>query len=150
MNIGDQLPEFYLRNKKGDEISSRSFVGKSNLVIYFYPKDETKVCTQQACSFRDEYESFQQHDCEVIGVSADSEDSHRRFSTRHRLPFLLVSDADKSIRRMFQVPKDVFGLLPGRYTYVFDKEGILVSIFHAAFNARAHIDAALEVLGGRW
>ena len=149
MNIGDLLPEFYLRDKDGHQISSRSFIGKSNLVVYFYPKNETKVCTQQACFFRDEYESFLSLGCEVIGISSDSADSHELFKARHQLPFLLVSDEDKAIRKMFQVAKDVFGLLPGRYTYIFNKKGILVSIFHAAFSARPHIDAALKALSAQ-
>lgn len=146
MNIGDPIPVFSIQKRDKTIVSSHSYIGKQNVVVYFYPKDETKVCTAQACAFRDQYQDFLDLDCEVIGISSDSEQSHEHFSAHHRLPFLLISDRDKSIRRLFQVPKDVFGLLPGRYTYVFNKKGLLVNIFHSAFNAQSHIDAALESL----
>ncbi len=146
MKIGAQIPEFPLKDRNGTSISSHSFIGKKKVVVYFYPKDETKVCTAQACAFRDSFQDFLDLGCEVIGISSDSDERHQQFMSRHKLPFILVSDPQKEIRKLFGVPKDVFGLLPGRYTYIFNRDGILIKIFHAAFNANAHITTALDVL----
>lgn len=116
------------------------------MVIYFYPKDNTRVCTAQACGFRDNYEAFQKVGAEVIGISGDSSKSHRKVSESRNLPFLLLSDPKKKALNSFKVPSLFFGLLPGRVTFVVNKEGIIVHTFRADFNADNHIKEALKVL----
>jgi peroxiredoxin Q/BCP len=114
-------------------------------VIYFYPKDNTPGCTAQACSFRDQYEDFKDLGAEVIGISSDSVESHQKFSKQYKLPFILLSDHDKKIRRLFGVPSGMFGMLPGRVTYVADKEGKIIMIFDSMM-ATKHIPKALEAV----
>ena len=114
-------------------------------MIYFYPKDNTPGCTTQACSFRDQYQDFQDLGAEVIGISGDTEDSHDKFAQKHNLPFILLSDSKKKIRNIFGVPTHFFGLLPGRVTYIIDKEGKVVSVFDS-IKANIHIEHALETV----
>jgi len=92
------------------------------LVLYFYPKDYTPGCTAQACSLRDEYPNLSALDAEVVGVSSDSIVSHKRFAKSYNLPFRLLSDDDKKLRNLFGVPTHLMGLLPGRVTYIIDKD----------------------------
>ena len=121
------------------------YLGQRSVVLFFYPKDDSPICTKEACSFRDSYERFVDAGAEVIGVSSDSTDSHQQFAKRHRLPFQLISDANGSLRKAFGVPK-VVGLLPGRTTYVIDKQGVVRLVFSAQFASDEHVDRAIEAL----
>ena len=145
LKVGDKVPNFSAIDTNGDLFNSNIVVGKKSLVIYFYPKDDTRVCTEQACSFRDQYEDFKTLGAEVIGVSGDSLKSHIAFANKHHLPFILLSDFDKKIRKNFDVPNDYLGLIPGRATYVADKNGIVQLIFDST-SGKIHIDKALEIL----
>jgi peroxiredoxin Q/BCP len=127
-------------------MDSSHIIGVKKLVIYFYPKNETKVCTAQACSFRDAYAVFKDHNCEVIGISGDSERSHQKFAEHHSLPFILLSDGNKKLRNLFNVSKDYFGLIPGRYTYIVNELGIIVEIYHDKLNSENHTNKAFEML----
>ncbi len=144
LKIGEKAPLISGIDQKGLKIETQQFIQQKSVVIYFYPKDETKGCTAQACSFRDAYEDFKELNCEVIGISGDSEASHKNFAEHHRLPFILLSDKNKEIRKAFQVPKDFLGLIPGRYTFVINKEGVIIDIFHDAINMQKHVQTALE------
>ena len=146
LKIGDIIPKFSLKDQYGNDFKIEELIGKQRLVIYFYPKDETTVCTAQACSFRDSYQDFKDLGCEVIGISSDDEKSHKSFAQNHRLPFVLLSDTKKEVRKLFGVPRDAFGLISGRYTYVIDKKGKIIHIFNAAFSAHKHIEEAIRVL----
>jgi len=145
ITIGDTIPDFTLTDQNGNEFDSSSVKGKKNLVIYFYPKNFTPGCTKEACSFRDSYEDFKALGATVIGISADSEKSHERFAKKYNLPFILLSDATGKVKRKFGVKNDLFGLLPGRETYVVGKDGKVLYIFNS-MNATRHIKKALEVL----
>jgi peroxiredoxin Q/BCP len=145
LNIGDQLPYFELENQSGNLIKSSDLIGKP-LVIYFYPKDDTPGCTTEACSFRDSYEDFIELGATVLGISSDSVESHKKFSQKYRLPFTLLSDTKSAVRKLFSVPKSFLGLLPGRVTYVFDKEGKLRFMFDSQLNLNGHIKSALSQL----
>jgi thioredoxin-dependent peroxiredoxin len=145
VKVGDAAPDFTLPAQGGNTVRLRDFLGKSAIVLYFYPRDETAGCTAEACSFRDHYEVFKETGTEVIGVSSDSEDSHKRFAARHKLPFILVSDKDGELRKSYGVPT-TFGLLPGRVTYIIDKQGIVRHIFSSQFMPQKHIDEALKTL----
>src|SRR6266566_203153 len=92
VQVGKPAPDFTLPALTGQPVSLASFIGKKNIVLYFYPKDNTPGCTSEACAFRDSYEVFQDAGAEVIGISSDSEESHHKFATRHHLPFMLLSD----------------------------------------------------------
>jgi peroxiredoxin Q/BCP len=145
VKVGDKVPEFSGIDTNGNLFESNSLIGKKPFVIYFYPKDNTRVCTEQACSFRDQYEDFKSLGAEVIGVSSDSLKSHQKFTAQHQLPFILLSDADKKLRKLFGVPNDLLGLIPGRVTYVINKEGIIQLVFNN-MSGKIHIDKALEIL----
>ena len=145
LRVGDKIPNFAAIDTDGDLFDSNEIIGKKPVVIYFYPKDDTPVCTAQACSFRDQYEDFKNLGAEVIGISGDSLKSHVAFANKHQLPFILLSDFDNKIRKSFGVPNDYFGLVPGRSTYVADKNGTIQLIFDST-SGKIHIKKALEIL----
>ncbi|WP_278020475.1 peroxiredoxin [Flavobacterium ginsengisoli] len=145
LKIGDIVPNFTAKDNNGELFESQSVLGRKPLVIYFYPKDNTPGCTTEACSFRDQYEDFKDLGAEVIGISDDSVKSHHKFASKYKLPFILLSDQDKRLRKLFGVRNNLFGLLPGRVTYIIDKNGLLISIFDSA-NAAKHIPKALEIV----
>ena len=145
LQVGDKVPHFFSMDSNGTTFDSASMVGSKPLVIYFYPKDDTPGCTTQACTFRDQYEDFKDLGAEVIGISSDSVQSHQKFAKRYQLPFILLSDNDKKIRKLFEVPANLFGLLPGRVTFVVDKNGIIQLIFDS-MSAKIHITKALAIL----
>jgi peroxiredoxin Q/BCP len=146
MKIGDPCPSFELADQHGNNINSDQLIGKQKLVIFFYPKDETPGCTKEACSFRDSYEDFLSLDCQVIGISSDSVESHKHFAERHNFQYILLADTNKKVRQAFQVPGNLFGILPGRVTYIVDKEGIIRGIHNSQLNPTSHINEALALV----
>jgi peroxiredoxin Q/BCP len=142
VTVGDPAPDFALADQRGQMIDLRRFRGRT-VVLYFYPRDHTVLCTTQACDFRDNYEVFQQSDAEILGISSDSTDSHAMFAEQHGLPFTLLSDPGGLVRARYGVPR-LFGLLPGRVTYVIDKQGIVRQIIRSAFSATRHVRDALR------
>jgi peroxiredoxin Q/BCP len=145
VGVGDPAPDFSLTSSAGAPLSLSQFKGCSEVVLFFYPKDESLVCTAEACAFRDSFEAFREAGAEVIGVSADSDESHRRFAARHGLPFHLLTDRDGSLRARYGVPKTL-GLIPGRVTYLIDRQGIVRHIFVSQFQPARHVAEALRVL----
>jgi thioredoxin-dependent peroxiredoxin len=145
INAGDMAPEVSLPSQSGEDVSPAQFRGRNVVVLFFYPKDETTICTKEACSFRDAYEDFVQAGAVVIGVSGDSTESHQAFSAHHRLPFILLSDASGHMREAFGVPKTL-GFLPGRVTYVIDKQGIVRHAFSSQLAAEEHVREAMDVV----
>jgi peroxiredoxin Q/BCP len=145
LKVGDKIPNFTAKDTNGSDFDIATIVGHKPLVIYFYPKDNTPGCTAQACSFRDQYEDFKDLGAEVIGISSDSVNSHQQFTRQFKLPFILLSDSDKKIRKLFGVPTGMFGLIPGRVTYVTDKNGVVQMIFDSVL-ATKHIPKALEAI----
>lgn len=143
--VGDQAPDFALPDATGATMRLSDYRGKRNIVLYFYPKDETRGCTAEACSFRDNYQDFTDAGAEVIGVSSDSADSHGQFAAHHRLPFVLLSDRGGAVRKLYGVPATM-GVIPGRVTYVIDKQGIVRHVFNSMSNISRHISDALETL----
>lgn len=145
LEVGDQAPDFSATTYDGKKIRLADFLGKRALVLFFYPKDCTPICTQEACAFRDSYEQFIDAGADVIGVSGDTEESHRTFARQLNLSFPLISDVDGSLRNAFAVPKTL-GLFPGRVTYVIDQAGIIRQIFSAQFASSEHVRQALRAL----
>ena len=145
VEIGSPAPRFRLQTSTGEYFSLEDFHGKKNVVVYFYPKDFTRGCTAEACEFRDSYEEFKNLGAEVIGVSNDNQKSHEAFASEHKLPFILLSDPDGSARKSYGVKK-TFGLVPGRVSFVIDKNGIVRHVFSSQSRATAHVVEALAVL----
>jgi thioredoxin-dependent peroxiredoxin len=145
VRVGDLAPDFTLTDRKGEPVSLQEFRGHKCVVLYFYPKDDTPGCTKESCGFRDRYEAFTEAGAEVIGISGDSIESHRKFATKYQLPFILVSDAGNQVRKLYGVPTTL-GLLPGRVTYVIDKDGVVQHIFDSQFNFQGHIEESLQTL----
>lgn len=146
VKTGSKLPAFELPDQNGRLVNIHDLVGKKNLVIYFYPKDETPGCTKEACMFRDSYEDFTEAGAEVIGISADSVESHRNFAGRYQLPFTLLSDLKNEVRGLFGIPSGPLGLMPGRVTYVVDKKGIVRHVFSSQLNIGKHLETALGII----
>jgi peroxiredoxin Q/BCP len=145
INVGDKAPDFTLPSQMGDKVTLSEYFGKKNVVLYFYPKDETRGCTREACEFRDRYDVFTSLGAEVLGVSSDTLESHKSFATHHGLPFLLLSDEDGKVRKLYGVPSTM-GIIPGRVTYIIDKKGIVRHVFSSQFQPEKHIEEALKIL----
>lgn len=145
---GDRAPDFTSRLSTGEVVSLQDYHGKSNVVLFFYPKDFTPGCTKQVCSFRDNYNVLERHDAVLLGVSFDGEKSHGAFIEKHNLPFPLISDTDKSISRAYAAADRLGGLLPGskRVTYVIDKQGIIRAVLHHEIMISRHVDGVIDAL----
>jgi peroxiredoxin Q/BCP len=145
VKVGDKAPDFTLPSQFGDNVALSEYFGKKNIVLYFYPKDESAGCTKEACSFRDSYQELTSLGAEVLGVSGQSVESHASFATHHGLPFLLLSDVDNRVRQLYGVPSSM-GLIPGRVTYIIDKQGIVRGIFSSQTQATRHVEEAKKIL----
>ncbi|BAY93287.1 MULTISPECIES: peroxiredoxin [unclassified Tolypothrix] len=145
VKVGDTAPDFSLPAQNGETVNLRDFRGKSAVVLYFYPKDDTPGCTAESCAFRDRYEVFKNAGAEVIGVSGDSNQSHQQFAAKYNLPFILLSDKGDKVRKEYGATA-AFGLLPGRVTYVIDQQGVVQYVFDSMFNFQGHVDEALKKL----
>jgi peroxiredoxin Q/BCP len=145
VGVGDKAPPFRAPLADGTVFDLADRLGRAAVVLFFYPKDDTPICTAEACAFRDAYEEFTAAGAEVVGVSGDSAASHAAFARRHRLPFPIVSDSDGGVRRLYGVPRTL-GFLPGRVTYVIDREGIVRLVFNSAFSSTGHVRRALDTL----
>ena len=143
---GSSVPGFTLPDQDGNLFDINSVLGKKNLVIYFYPKDDTPGCTIEACYFRDQFEVFKEVDALIIGISGQSVESHKEFATKYKLNYTLLSDEGNDIRKLFGVPTNLFGFIPGRVTYVVNKKGKVVYTFNSQSEATKHVDEALRIL----
>jgi thioredoxin-dependent peroxiredoxin len=146
IQVGDKAPDFTLPKQDGTPVSLAELLSKGAVVLYFYPKDDTPGCTVEACSFRDAYEDFKDAGAEVVGISSDSAGDHRAFADKHRLPFTLVADEGGKVRKLYGVPGNLLGLLPGRVTYVIDPGGVVRHVFDSQMNPAKHVREALDVL----
>ncbi len=146
LEVGDKVPHFALKDQNGKLRSVEEWLGKSNMVIYFYPKDHTGGCTAEACRFRDDYEAFQDLGAEVIGISGDGQSSHEKFAGDYNLPFVLLSDENRKVQNAFGVGRSWFGLFSARITFVVDKQGKIIHTFESTLKATKHVEEALNVL----
>ncbi len=146
IRVGDRAPDFALKSQEGDLVKLSDLLSRGSVVLYFYPKDNTPGCTAEAGAFRNSYAEFKKLGTEVIGVSSDSVDSHKSFAADCDLPFKILSDVNGDLRKKYGVPSS-FGLLPGRVTYVIDKEGIVRHIFSSQLQATRHPREALDAVG---
>lgn len=145
VQVGDLAPDFSAVAADGTTIRLADYRGRKAVVVFFYPRDFSPVCTAEACAFRDAYEDFVAAGAEVIGISSDSEESHRNFGRDHRLPFRLIADSQGTLRALFGVPKSLF-VLPGRVTYVIDRQGIVRQVFNSMLQGERHVQEALQAV----
>ena len=145
VKVGDPLPDLVLPDQNGTMVQLRGWVGRSALVLFFYPKDGSPVCTREVCHFGERHDEFQGLNAEVIGISSDGPESHARFSGQHDLPFTLLSDTDGQARERFGTGSTL-GFVPGRVTYVADRQGVVRHIYRSQLRARKHVEKALSAL----
>lgn len=147
LTAGENVPFFTLKDQDGNDFNIRDYIGKQKLIIYFYPKDESAVCTKEACAFRDSYTDFTQAGAMVIGINAGSVESHKAFQQHHQLPFTLLSDPDNAVLKQFGVKSKL--IFTGRETFVVDLSGKIVFTFQAFLNGNEHSQQALTFLKSR-
>lgn len=146
ISTGEAVPVFELLDEKDELFRISDHIGTKNMVIYFYPKDDTPGCTKEACAFRDDIEVFHGLDAIVIGISADSPESHQEFKEKYDLPFTLLSDPENIARKKFGVKGNLFGMIPGRVTFIVDKKGIIRYIYDSQTDAVKHVEEAMRIL----
>lgn len=139
------IPIFSLPDQDGNIFDITSVLGKKKLVIFFYPKDGSLTCTREACYFRDLSETFEEIGAVIIGISAQSVESHKIFAESNKLNYTLLSDEGNAVRKLFGVPSKIFGIIPGRVTYVADMTGKVVFIIDSQNNIQRHVDEALKI-----
>jgi thioredoxin-dependent peroxiredoxin len=145
VKVGDKAPDFTLPSQMGDNVKLSEYLGKKNIVLYFYPKDETTGCIKEACTFRDNYEELTSLDAEVLGVSGQSVESHISFASHYGLPFILLADVENKVRQLYGV-HSTMGILPGRVTYIIDKRGVVRHVFVSQTQAQKHVEEAKKIL----
>lgn len=146
MDVGQTAPDFKRTATDGTEVSLSGLNGEGKFVVlFFYPKDGTPTCTKEACLFRDTYAEYTADNAVIIGVSSDSDASHRAFATTHELPYHLISDPGSVLRRAFGV-KNNYLFVPGRVTFVIDREGVIQSRYEAVGDAEGHVQQALATV----
>lgn len=143
--VGERAPAFTLPDQSGSAVSLSDFAGKSNVVVFFYPKAMSPGCTAEACAFRDGYEAFREAGAEVIGISIDSVEAQNKFAERNRFQFRLLADKDGKVWKAYGI-QNTFGLIRGRVTFVIDKGGIIRNVFSSQLLMDKHVSEALEVL----
>lgn len=151
LKVGDRAPSFEGRDQKGNTVRSDELLKRGPVVLFFYPKDFTPGCTREACMFRDAYEELDGRGATIVGVSADSEESHVKFAERYKLPFSLLSDPSRDLSRRFEVVRPL-GLGANRVTYVIDRDGVVRGVYHHEISMSAHVrdvQAAIDQLAPR-
>ncbi len=146
IEVGDTIPDIVLKDQNGKLFNLKEETKGKNVVLYFYPKDDTKGCTAEACSFRDQTEDFMKANAMIVGISGQSVKSHKNFAEKYSLPFTLLVDKGNKVRKMFGVPTNMLGIIPGRVTYVINKQHKVVYIFNSQTKIQDHIDNSLKKL----
>jgi thioredoxin-dependent peroxiredoxin len=145
--VGDKAPSFTLPKANGESFSLAEALGRRTVVLFFYPKDNTPGCTVEACTFRDQYDAFAEAGADVVGISADSAESHTEFASKHKLPMTLLTDAGGKVRGLYGV-KATLGFMPGRATFVIDRSGTIAHVFVSQLRVKTHVEQALAVVKG--
>src|SRR6185312_2612354 len=143
LTVGDKIPKFSLKNQNDSLININDYVGTKILVIYFYAKDESMVCTNEACTFRDSMPDFTKAGAMVIGINDGSVKSHKEFQQKHNLPFTLLSDSGNVVQKMFGLKG---GISEGRVTFVVDISGTIVFTYNSMLHGKEHVDKSLEFI----
>ncbi len=144
LKVGDAAPTFKGIEDGEKELNLDNYLGKNNIVLYFYPKDNSPGCTKEACKFRDEFQDFQELDAVIIGVNRGSVESHKRFKEMRKLPFAIISDRKGEIYRLYDVKTGIMG--GERVTYVIGKNGKIAEVYNSQLNYMKHPEIAKEAL----
>lgn len=147
LTLGTIAPDFTLPDHTGRPITLSSLRGR-HVVLFFYPAADTRVCTLEACAFRDAFAALEGLDAVVLGISGDGREAQHAFASRWGLPFSLLCDTEGRVQRAYEV-RTLFGLAPGRVTYVIDRAGVVRAAHRGMLEAEGHVRAALEALGGQ-
>jgi peroxiredoxin Q/BCP len=145
LEIGNQAPDFELTSDDGASFRLSEQWDRGPLVVYFYPKDHTPGCTVEACRFRDVADDLAERGARVVGISADSPETHQSFRARHQLNFTLLTDLDGEVAKRFGVKKSL-GLFAGRATFVLERGGRVALSFSSQLRPELHVKKALEVV----
>jgi thioredoxin-dependent peroxiredoxin len=145
LKIGDKAPDFSLQSNTDEKVSLSQFLGVKNVVVFFYPMDESPVCSREAEAFKEKYEAFKKLGAEVIGISSQSSESHKAFANHHNLPYILLSDVEGAVRKLYGVASTL-GVVPGRVTFVIDKEGVIKYLYSSQLQPARHAEEALRAL----
>ncbi len=149
LSVGDKAPNFNSKLEDGTPFKMEDVVGESNIVLYFYPKDNSYGCTREACKFRDEFDEFKNLNATIIGVNRGTADSHKKFIEDRKLPFHILVDEDSSIYKLYNVKSGIIG---ERVTYVIDREGTIRHVFNSQAKYNQHPEEArkaLEIIEGK-
>ena len=144
VNIGDHVPSFTLKDQHGNDFNISDHIGQQKLVIFFYPKDESSICTKEACAFRDSYQAYKDAGALVIGINSGTVDSHQAFAKHHELPFILLSDPDNLVLKKFGIKGAI--IMTGRETFVTDISGKVIMRFRGNFKSNEHSKQSLAAL----
>lgn len=144
LKIGDRIPYFTLKDQDGNDFDVQRYIGKKKLVIYFYPKDQSAVCTKEACSFRDSYTAFTDAEAIVIGINSGSVASHKEFALKNRLPFTLLSDPKNLVLKEFGVKGVLY--LTGRETFLVGLDGRVAYSFRSFLDGSAHPEKVMSFI----
>ena len=148
VEVGDKAPLFEVRTSDGQDIKLAELVGKKRVVLYFYPRDFTPVCTKEACGMRDLMAELQDEETLILGVSRDDNAEHERFRSKYSVQFPLISDPERDLARRYGAVSGLRNLLGGtdRVTFVIDKKGTIVERVHAELSATKHVEAVRAAL----
>jgi len=144
LKLLEKAPAFSAATDEDGRLNLSDYLGKINLVLYFYPKDETPGCTKEACTFRDNWDRISAMDAKIVGISRDSISSHKSFKEHHSLPFTLVSDVDGSIAKLYGLSGNF--LMRPRVTFVIDKEGTIRLICDSQVHMARHVKDSIKAL----
>lgn len=144
--LGSKAPDFELPSETGETVRLSDVLKERAVVLFFYPKDFTPGCTAESCAFRDRYDIFTEAGAEVLGVSRDDVAKHRDFHEKYGLSFHVLADPDGRVHRLFRIKDSIPFLLPGRETFVIDRDGVVRHHFASQIRATRHVDEALAVV----
>jgi thioredoxin-dependent peroxiredoxin len=145
LSVGDKAPNIELMDQNNNAFKLSEHIGKSNIVIFFFPKSETKVCTEQACAFRNIAEDLRALNTIAIGISQDNVETQESFSNNHNLGYPVLSDVSGDVHAKYGAGK-VFGLIPRRITYIIDLEGKISYEYEDLFKGEIHVEKVIEFL----
>ena len=144
IKVGGKFPDFKLKDDEDSFFNLYKDNKTPFLVLYFYPKDETPGCTKQACYFKESYDEFKKLNCEIMGISSDDQNSHTGFKSNYDLPFKLLCDIGGKLRKKLELPKDFFGLSPGRITFLLNSKNEVLFYHRSSLKMKSHIDEVLK------